>query len=117
MREKRAAAANGETARQVPAREGREETGTRAEGWQALVLRDRERMRETTELTGNETPCGSGGPDPAFRHDALAHRGSTAPAKRMMMGAHAGSTSRVDAGDGARREWKQSMLGVWTGRK
>lgn len=116
MRERRAAAVNGETARRVgPGMDLR--SGRRAEGWQALVLRGRERVRETTELTGNETPCGSGGPDPAFRHDALAHRGSTAPAERMMMGAHTGSTSRGEAGDGARREWKHSMLGVWTGRK
>ena len=78
MREKRAAAANGETARRVgPGRDRM--SGQRAEGVQALVLRGRE----------------SDG----------------------MMGAHAGSTSRGEAGDGARREWKQSMLGVWTGRK
>lgn len=82
-------------------------SGQQAEGCQALVLRGRERVRETTELTGNETPCGGGGTDPAFRHDALAHRGDAAPAE-LMDGAHASSRS----GKGARSWRKQSMLGV-----
>lgn len=112
MRERRAAAANGETARQVPAREGREETGRRAEGLHTLMLCGQDLLRETTELTGMTTPCGDGGPDPAFRRDALAHREGIAPAE-FMIGAHASSRS----GKGARSWRKQSMLGVWTGRK